>query len=77
MRITRRFFERLSKAMLTINLAKIEFACVHVTSLGHVVDQGQVKPFDAKIRPVSDISRPEQLMRFLGMASYYRKLLSH
>lgn len=77
MRIIRRVFERLSKAMLTINLAKSDFACAHVTYLGHVVGKDQVKPFDAKIRAVSDISRPEQLMRFLGMASYYRKLLSH
>lgn len=63
--------------MLAINLAKGKFAFAHVTYLGHVVGQGQVKPFDAKIRAVSDISRPEQLTRFLGMASYYRKSLNH
>ena len=62
--------------MLTINLAKSELACTHVTYLGHVVGQGQVKPVDAKIRTVSEISRPESrkpLMGFLGMAGYYRK----
>ena len=62
--------------MLTINLAKSEFACAHVTYLGHVVGQGQVKLVDAKISAISGFPRPEskkQLMRFLGMAGYYRK----
>ena len=62
--------------MLAINLAKSEFACAHVTYLGHVVVQGQVKPVDTKIRAISDFPRPEsrkQLMRFLGMEGYYRK----
>ena len=40
LRIIRSFFERLSKAMLTINLSKSEFGCAHVTYLGHVVGQG-------------------------------------
>lgn len=47
-----------------------------MTYLGHVVGQGQVKPVDAKISVISDFPRPEskkQLMRFLGMAGYYRK----
>ena len=72
----RKFFERLSEAKLTVNLAKSEFARAHVTYLGHVVGQGQVKPVDAKINAIADFPRPEskkQLMRFLGMAGYYRK----
>ena len=76
LRIIRSFFERLSKAMLAVNLAKNEFACAHVTYLGHVDGQGQVKPVDAKVRAISDFPRPEsrkQLMRFLGMEGYYRK----
>jgi len=76
LRIIRTFFERLTEAKLTVNLAKSEFARAHVTYLGHVVGQGQVKPVDAKISAISDFPRPEskkQLMRFLGMAGYYRK----
>ena len=41
-----------------------------------MVGQGQVKPVDAKVKVISDFPRPEsrkQLMRFLGMAGYYRK----
>ena len=44
--------------------------------LGHVVGQGQVKPVDAKVKAISDFPVPtckRQLMRFLGMAGYYRK----
>jgi len=62
--------------MLTINLTKRESECAHVTYLGHVVGQGQIKPVNAKISAISDFPRPEtkkQLMQFLGMAGYYRK----
>ena len=72
----RDFFERLSKAKLTINLAKSEFCHATLTFLGHVVGQGQVKPVEAKVKAISDFPVPtckRQLMRFLGMAGYYRK----
>ena len=39
--------------------------------------QGQVKPVEAKIEAISDFPVPlgkRQLMRFLGMAGYYRKI---
>ena len=39
----REFFERLSKAKLTINLAKSEFRHAILTFLGRVVGQGEVK----------------------------------
>ena len=74
--ILRTFFERLSSAMLTVNLAKSEFGCARVNYLGHIVGQGQVKPIDAKISAISSFPKPEnkkQLMRFLGMSGYYRK----
>ena len=44
--------------------------------MGHIVGQGQVKPVDAKVEAISNFPRPtgkKQLMRFLGMAGYYRK----
>ena len=72
----REFFERLSKAKLPINLAKSEFCHATLTFLGHVVGQGQVKPVEAKVKAISDFLVPtckRQLMRFLGMAGYYRK----
>ena len=72
----REFFERLSKAKLTINVAKSEFCHATLTYLGHVAGQGQVKPVEAKEKASSDFpvhAFKRQLMRFLCMAGYYRK----
>ena len=66
----------ISKANLTVNLAKTEFCHATVTFLGHLVGQGQVKPLGAKFSAISEFPVPKckrQLMRFLGMAGYYRK----
>lgn len=68
-------FQRLEWARLTINLAKCEFARATVTYLGKVVGQGFVRPVDAKIQAVKQFPQPttkKELMRFLGMAGYYR-----
>ena len=72
----RKFFNQLSKAKLTVNLAKTEFCHATVTFLGHLVGQGQVKPLEAKVNAISEFPVPKrkrQLMRFLGMAGYSRK----
>ena len=72
----RKFFDQLSKAKLTVNLAKTEFCHATVTFLRHFVGQGQVKPLEAKVNAISEFPVPKckrQLMRFLGMAGYYRK----
>ena len=44
--------------------------------LWHVVGQGQVKPVEAEAKAISNFPVPtckRQLMRFLGMAVFYRK----
>ena len=72
----RKFFDRLGKAKLTVNLAKTEFCHATVTFLGHLVGQGQVKPLETKVNAISEFPVPKckrQLMRFLGMAGYCRK----
>ena len=74
--ILRKFFKRLSEAKLTINLVKSEFGCGHVTYLGHIVGQGQVKSVNAKVEAIADFPQPttkKHVMRLLGMAGYYRK----
>lgn len=76
LQIIRAFFQRLSEAKLTINLAKSEFCHATLTFLGHEVGQGHVKPIDAKVQAINEFPVPtckRQLMRFLGMAGYYRK----
>ena len=77
--IIREFFKRLSDAKLTINLPQSEF-CHALTFLGHIVGQGQVRPVEAKVEAISDFPVPtgkRQLMRFLGMAGYYRKFCNN
>ena len=76
LQIIREFFDRLSSAKLTVNLAKSEVCHATLTFLGHVVGQGKVKPIDAKVLAISEFPMPtcrRQLMRFLGMAGFYRK----
>ena len=70
------FFKRASEAKLTINLVKSQLCHATVEYLGHVVGQGQIKPVMAKVEAILDFPRPtskKELMRFLGMAGYYRK----
>ena len=70
------FFDKVSEAKLTINLAKSEFCHATLTFLEHVVGYGQVYPIEAKVEAISNFPVPtckRQLMRFLGMAGYYRK----
>ena len=72
----RHMFERLKTANLTVNLSKSEFGQAKVTYLGHVVGHGQVAPISAKIKTIVEFPVPinkRSLMRFLGMAGYYRK----
>ena len=72
----RTFFDKLKEAKLTVNLAKSEFDCAQVSYLGHIVGQGEVKPIDAKVKAISQFPIPrnkKELMRYLGMAGYYRR----
>ena len=54
---------------------KSKFLKATVKYLGHIVDQGQVRPLDAKIQIIAKFPNPtsqKELARFLGMAGYYR-----
>ncbi len=69
-------FSRLLEYKLTVNLVKSEFAKATVQFLGHIVGQGQVAPVKGKVEAINDFQAPENkksLMRFLGMAGFYRK----
>ena len=62
--------------MLTINLSQSESGQAQVTYLGQMVGQGEVKPVSAKLEAIANFPRPEsqkQLMRFFGIAGYYRR----
>ena len=75
MRTLRAVFGRLGEASLTLNLAKCEFGQATVMYLGKIVGRGQVKPVHSKVEAILSFPPPvtrRGLMRFLGMAGYYR-----
>ena len=67
---------RLKEVGLTINLAKSSFGKAKVRYLGHVIGCGEVFPKKENITAILEYPIPsnrKSLLRFLGMASYYRK----
>ena len=71
-----KMFDRLKQANLTVNLSKSDFGKAQVVYLGHVIGHGQVTPIEAKVKNILEYPIPankRSLMRFLGMAGYYRK----
>ena len=74
--LLRKFFCRLRDAQLTVNLSKSEFCRARVVFLGHIVGQGEVAPVASKVNAIVNFPTPDDkhaVMRFLGMAGYYRK----
>ena len=60
---------------MIVNLSKTKFGHEEVIFLGRVVGNGQVKSTDAKIQTLLEYpvhQNKRELMRFLGMAGYYR-----
>lgn len=71
-------FERLAAAGLTVNLSKSEFGHAKLVFLGHQVGGGEVRPVNAKVEAIAALSEPldrKAVMRFLGMAGYYRRFV--
>lgn len=72
----RMLFDGLTRAKLVINLVKSDFCRVYVQFLGHFVGHGHISPVTAKVEAIMEFPQPEskkELMRFLGMVSFYRK----
>ena len=68
--------QKLQDAHLTIKLAKTSFCSALVTYLGHEVGKGHVRPKSANIQAILSYPTPDtrkSLMRFLGMAGFYRR----
>ena len=71
-----KFFDKLKAANLTVNLSKIAFGHAQVQFLGQVVGWGEVQPITAKVDAINIFPVPgnkKELMRFLGMAGYYKQ----
>ena len=72
----RRLMGRLQEAGFTINLAKSTFGRSTVVYLGHEVGNGKVRPKRANVEAILGFPVPttrKSLMRFLGMAGFYRR----
>ena len=68
--------QKLDEAHLTVKLDKTTFGKATVTYLGHVVGQGMVRPKQANVEAILSYPAPvtrKGVMRFLGMAGYYRR----
>ena len=71
-----KFFDRVEKANLTINLEKSEFGQAQITYLGHVVGNSTFSPLEAKTKAIQDLPVPKskkEIRRFLGCVGFYRK----
>lgn len=68
----RALLERLTEAILTVNLVKSEIVQAHIKFLSHVVGQGEVKLIQAKVEGIlGNCPAPtdkRQLMRFHSMS---------
>ena len=73
-----KIFEILRNYGLKIKRQKCKFFQTSITFLGHVVENGTIKPSDEKIEAVTQHKKPEdveQTLAFIGITSYYRKFV--
>lgn len=71
-------FDILARANLTVNLVKRDFCHAYVEYLEHKVGQGHVTQIMAKVEAYAKFPIPtnkKELMRFLGMAGFYRNFV--
>lgn len=71
---------RLRNAKLTANVPKCKFLLKSMTILGHVIEDGVIKPDETKVIAIQQISRlatKTQVKSFLGLTGYYADFISH
>ena len=69
---------RLRTSKLTARPSKCFIGHTSIEFLGHVIEEGQVKPRPEKLKAIQEISRPQtkrELRSFLGTTNYYRKFI--
>ena len=66
------------KARLVVNLKKCEFVKGTVVYLGHQIGHGTIVPKSKNVEAIGNFPVPsnrKQVMRFLGMAGYFRRFI--
>src|ERR1051325_7732051 len=67
-------FEQLESASLLLNIEKCRFFAQKIHFLGHIISAEGIQPDESKIDKVKNFPIPtnlQQLMLFVGLASYY------
>jgi len=67
-----------SRAGLDINWKKCHFLRKRVEFLGHIIENGKIRPSEQKIKAVSCFPEPRsvrQVQAFLGLSGYFRKFI--
>jgi len=65
---------------LRINPKKVQLIKLKIKILGHIIENGLIKPDPEKIEGIQKCPRPvtrKQMRSFLGMVSYYRNFIAH
>ena len=72
---TRRVLERARREGVSFNLSKCMFGQTSISFLGHIIENGTVRPDPERLKPLMELPFPKtlkQLSRLLGMLSYLR-----
>ncbi|KFD60559.1 hypothetical protein M514_27263 [Trichuris suis] len=73
-------FERISAAGLTLRGRKCRIGVSEVSFLGHVFSSKGMQPDPSKVRCIVNWPKPtnvNEVQRFIGLASYYRRFIAH
>ncbi|KAH7703146.1 hypothetical protein AAVH_29685, partial [Aphelenchoides avenae] len=76
----RQVFERVRYANLKLKAQKCTIAAESIPFLGHILTREGIKMDADKLTPIRDYPLPKnvkEMLRFLGMASYYRKFVKN
>lgn len=70
--------KRASEAGLNINWKKCQFMVKRIQFLGHIIENGSIKPSQLKIEAVRNFKEPSTVKhfeQFLGLTGYFRKFI--
>ena len=76
----REVFERFRKANLQMRIDKCKFGYYDIDFVGHNIPGQGVKPIYDNVEATVNFSEPrnlKELVRFIGMAGYYREFIPH